>query len=65
MTRRTGHDRGGPDADEPCAMSDAVLEQANTATEPRLAKRALCAASRAEDRLTFEAVGAPLVPPHP
>ncbi|MHB2022584.1 MAG: hypothetical protein ACYCO3_04530 [Mycobacteriales bacterium] len=45
-------------------MSHVILEHANTAVRPHLAKRVLSAASRGEDRLAFEALGAPLVAPH-
>ena len=55
----------GTDVEELCALGNFVLEQANTAVGSRLAKRVSCAASRAENRLTGEVVGAPLAPPHP
>ena len=55
----------GTDVEELCAVRQIILEQANTAVESRLARRAPFPASRAEDRMTFEAVDAPLVVPHP
>ena len=55
----------GTDVEELCAVRQIILEQANTAAESRLAKRAPCVASRAEAFVILEVVGASLARPHP
>jgi hypothetical protein len=64
MTCRTGHDRtAGPEVDEHCAVIRFVLEQANTAAEPHVAKRVRVIASCPENLVILEVVFAPLAPP--